>query len=92
MLLKIYLSTVAFTLLSEMLVTAKAQFKGFDIMKHQLLCTIICSSLPLANLVVFFSNIQMLFMKNDNFIINYLYIKRSIDEISIKEEEDDRNL
>ena len=89
MLLKIYLSTVAFTLLSEMLVTAKAQFKGFDIMKHQLLCTIICSSLPFANLVVLFSNIQMLFMKNDNFIVNYLYIKRSIDELSENKEDEE---
>ena len=89
MLLKIYLGTVAFTLISEMLVTAKAQLKGFDLMNHQLLCTIICSSLPLANLVVLFSNIQMLFMKNDNFIGNYLYIKRSIDELSEKKEDEE---
>ena len=89
MIFKIYLDTVAATLLSEMLVTAKAQLKGFDIMNHQLLCTIICSSLPLANLVVLFSNIQMLFMKNDNFIVNYLYIKRSIDELSENKEDEE---
>ena len=89
MIFKIYLGTVAVTLLSEMLVTAKAQLKGFGLMNYQLLCTIICSSLPLANLVVLFSNIQMLFMKNDNFIVNYLYIKRSIDELSENKEDEE---
>ena len=90
---KIYAATVAVTLLSQMLTTARAQIHGISLGDNELLNTIILAVLPLANLVIAFDNLIMLFRSKPQFILRYMFVRSRLDEITIiknKDEEDDK--
>ena len=78
---KAYLFIVIATMISEMWVVARADIIGLPRNQHQTLCTIFCSFLPAGNVIVLLANIRLIFMKRENFIINYLYAKLDVDEI-----------
>ena len=88
---RIYSATVAVTLLSQMLTTARAQIHGIPLGDNELINTIILAVLPLANLVIAFDNLIMLFRSKPQFILRYMFVRNRLDEITIiKDEEEDK--
>ena len=93
MIFRVYAATVAVTLLSQMLTTARAQIHGIPLGDNELLNTIILAVLPLANLVIAFDNLIMLFRSKPQFILRYMFVRNRLDEITIikeKDEEEDK--
>ena len=88
---RVYAVTVAATLLSQMLTTARAQIHGISLGDNELINTIILAVLPLANLVIAFDNLIMLFRSKPQFILRYMFVRDRLDEITIiKDEEEDK--
>ena len=88
---RVYAATVAVTLLSQMLTTARAQINGIPLGDNELLNTIILAALPLLNLVIAFDNLTMLFSGRTKFILRYMFVRDRLDEITIiKDEEEDK--
>ena len=88
---RVYAATVAVTLLSQMLTTARAQIHGISLSDDELLHTIILAALPLLNLVIAFDNLTMLFNGRTKFILRYMFVRDRLDEIIIiKDEEEDK--
>ena len=88
---RVYAATVAVTLLSQMLTTARAQIHGIPLSDDELLSTIILAVLPLLNLVIAFDNLTMLFSGRAKFILRYMFVRDRLDEITIiKDEEEDK--
>ena len=87
--LRFYLLTVAATLLSQMLTTARAQIHGIPLGDHELLNTIILAVLPGRNLVIAFSNLTMLFNSRTKFILKYMFVRDRLDEIRIENDKED---
>ena len=87
--LRFYLLTVAATLLSQILTTARAQIHGIPLGNNELLNTIISSALPLLNLVIAFDNLTMLFNGRTKFIFRYMYVRNRLDEINIVDDKEE---
>ena len=92
---RVYAATVAVTLLSQMLTTARAQIHGIPLGDDELLSTIILAALPLLNLVIVFDNLEMLFRGRTKFIYKYMFMRDRLDEITTitiddKDKEDDK--
>ena len=85
---RVYAATVAVTLLSQMLTTARAQIHGIPLGDNELLNTIILAALPLLNLVIAFDNLIMLFRSKPQFILRYLFVRNRLDEVTIIKKED----
>ena len=86
---RIYAATVAVTLLSQMLTTARAQIHGIPLGDHELLNTIILAIFPGGNLVIAFDNLIMLFRGRTKFILRYMYVRNRLGEIKIVDDEED---
>ena len=86
---KIYAATVAATLLSQMLTTARAQIHGISLSDDELLHTIILAVLPLLNLVIAFDNLTMLFNGRTKFILRYMFVRDRLDEIKIVDDKEE---
>ena len=84
---RVYAATVAVTLLSQMLTTARAQIHGISLGNDELLSTIILAALPLLNLVIAFDNLIMLFRSKPQFISRYMFVRGRLDEITIIKDE-----
>ena len=84
---RVYVATVAATLLSQMLTTARAQIHGIPLEDNELINTIILAVLPLANLVIAFDNLIMLFRSKPQFILRYMFVRNRLDEITIIKDE-----
>ena len=92
---RVYAATVAATLLSQMLTTARAQIHGIPLGDNELIITIILAALPLLNLVIAFDNLEMLFRGRTKFIYKYMFMRDRLDEITMitiddKDKEEDR--
>ena len=85
---RIYSATVAVTLLLEMLTTLRSQIHGIPLGDNELINTIILAVLPLANLVIAFDNLIMLFRSKPQFILRYMFVRNRLDEITIIKKED----
>ena len=85
---RVYAATVAVTLLSQMLTTARAQINEIPLGDDELLNTIILAALPLLNLVIAFDNLIMLFRSREMFILRYMFVRSRLDEITIIKDED----
>ena len=89
MIFRVYAATVAVTLLSQMLTTARAQIHGIPLGDNELLNTIISSALPLLNLVIAFDNLTMLFNGRTKFILRYMFVRDRLDEIRIENDKEE---
>ena len=89
LIIKAYFLTVIATMISEMWVVARADIIGLPRNQHQTFCTIFCSFLPAGNVIMLLANVRLIFMKRENFIINYLYAKLDVDEIKIEEKDEE---
>ena len=88
---RVYAVTVAATLLSQMLTTARAQIHGIPLGDNELINTIILAVLPLANLVIAFDNLTMLFSGRTKFILRYMFVRDRLDEIkTVDDKEEDK--
>ena len=85
---RVYAATVAVTLLLEMLTTLRSQIHGIPLGDNELINTIILAVLPLANLVIAFDNLIMLFRSKPQFILRYMFVRNRLDEITIIKNED----
>ena len=86
---RVYSLTVAVTLLLEMLTTLRSQIHGIPLGDNELINTIILAVLPLANLVIAFDNLIMLFRSKPQFILRYMFVRSRLDEITIIEDKDE---
>ena len=86
---RIYSLTVAVTLLSQMLTTARAQINDIPLSDDELLHSIILAALPLLNLVIAFDNLTMLFNGRTKFILRYMFVRDRMDEIKIVDDKED---
>ena len=86
---RIYAATVAVTLLSQMLTTARAQIHGIPLGDHELLNTIILAIFPGGNLVIAFDNLTMLFNGRTKFILRYMFVRDRLDEIRIENDKEE---
>ena len=86
---RVYAATVAVTLLSQMLTTARAQIHGIPLGNDELLNTIILAALPLLNLVIAFDNLIMLFRSKPQFILRYMFVRSRLDEIKIADDKEE---
>ena len=86
---RVYAATVAITLLSQMLTTARAQINDIPLGDNELLNTIILAVLPLLNLVIAFDNLTMLFNGRTKFVFRYLFVRDRLDEIKIVDDKED---
>ena len=86
---RVYAATVAVTLLSQMLTTARAQIHGIPLGDHELLNTIILAIFPGGNLVIAFDNLTMLFNGRTKFILRYMFVRDRMGEIKIVDDEED---
>ena len=84
-----YAATVAVTLLSQMLTTARAQIHGISLSNDELLHTIILAALPLLNLVITFDNLIILFNGKTKFILRYMFVRDRLDEIKIVDDKEE---
>ena len=84
---RVYAATVAVTLLSQMLTTARAQINDIPLGDNELLHTIILAALPLLNLVIAFDNLIILFRSKPQFILRYMFVRSRLDEITIIKDE-----
>ena len=89
LIVRIYATTVAVTLLSQMLTTARAQINDIPLGDDELLHTIILATLPLLNLVIAFDNLIMLFNGRTKFILRYMFVRDRMDEIKIVDDKED---
>ena len=89
MIFRVYAATVAVTLLSQMLTTARAQIHGISLSDDELLHTIILAALPLLNLVIAFDNLTMLFNGRTKFILRYMFVRDRLDEIRIENDKEE---
>ena len=86
---RVYAATVAITLLSQMLTTARAQINDIPLSDDELLHTIILAALPLLNLVIAFDNLTMLFNGRTKFILRYMFVRDRSDEIKIENDKEE---
>ena len=86
---RVYAATVAVTLLSQMLTTARAQIHGIPLGDHELLNTIILAIFPGGNLVIAFDNLTMLFNGRTKFILRYMFVRDRMSEIKIVDDKED---
>ena len=84
----IYAATVAATLLLEMLTTLRSQIHGIPLGDCELINTIILAVIPLANLIIAFDNLTMLFRSKPQFILRYMFVRNRLDEVTIIKKED----
>ena len=89
LIVRIYSATVAITLLSQMLTTARAQINDIPLSDDELLHTIILAVLPLLNLVITFDNLTMLFNGRTKFILRYMFVRDRLDEIRIENDKEE---
>ena len=86
---RVYAATVAVTLLSQMLTTARAQINDIPLSDDELLHTIILAALPLLNLVIAFDNLTMLFSGRTKFILRYMFVRDRLGEIRIENDKEE---
>ena len=87
--LKIYLATVAITLAAQAMTTAKAQIIGIPMNGTELAKAIGCAILPIANLIVAYDCLTMMFNRKGRFAYRYMYVHGRLDEITIKKDKEE---
>ena len=84
---KVYLATMAITLVSDMLVTTRSQYYGLSIKRGAALVAIMIAAIPIANLIVAYDNFTMLFNKKAKFIVRFMFVKGRLDELRVVDED-----
>ena len=86
---RVYAATVAATLLSQMLTTLRSQIHGIPLGDCELINTIILAVIPLANLIIAFDNLTMLFNGRTKFILRYMFVRGRLNEIEMVDDKEE---
>ena len=86
---RVYLATVAITLAAQALTTARAQIIGIPMNGTELAKAIGCAILPIANLIVAYDCLTMMFNRKGKFAYRYMYVHGRLDEIIIKKDKEE---
>ena len=85
---RIYLATVVITLVAQAMTTARAQIIGIPMNGTELIGTIVCAIIPIANLIIAYDCLTMMFNKKGRFAYRYMYVHGRLDEITIKKDKE----
>ena len=85
---RIYLATVAIALVAQAMTTARAQIIGIPMNGTELIGTIGCAIIPIANLIVAYDCLTMMFNRKGKFAYRYMYVHGRLDEITIKRDKE----
>ena len=85
---RIYLATVAITLVAQAMTTARAQIIGIPMNGTELAKAIGCAILPIANLIVAYDCLTMMFNRKGRFVYRYMYVHNRLHEITIKKDKE----
>lgn len=85
---RIYLATVVITLVAQAMTTARAQIIGIPMNGTELAKAIGCAILPIANLIVAYDCLTMMFNRKGKFTYRYMYVHDRLDEITIKKDKE----
>ena len=85
---RIYLATVVITLVAQAMTTARAQIIGIPINGTELVGTIGCAIIPIANLIIAYDCLTMMFNRKGKFAHRYMYVHGRLDEITIKKDKE----
>ena len=85
---RIYLATVVITLVAQAMTTARAQIIGIPMNGAELVDTIVCAIIPIANLIVAYDCLTMMFNRKGKFAYRYMYVHSRLDEITIKKDKE----
>ena len=85
---RIYLATVVITLVAQAMTTARAQIIGIPMNGTELLGTIGCAIIPIANLIIAYDCLTMMFNRKSRFAHRYMYVHNRLDEITIKKDKE----
>ena len=85
---RIYLATVVITLVAQAMTTARAQMIGIPMDGTELVGTIGCAIIPIANLIVAYDCITMMLNRKGRFLYRYMYVHDRLDEITIKKDKE----
>ena len=86
---KIYLATVAITLAAQAMTTARAQIIGIPMNGTELVKTVGCAIIPIANIIITYDCLTMMFNRKGRFVYRYMYIHDRLDEITIKKDKEE---
>ena len=89
LIIRAYLFIVIATMISEIWVVARADIIGLPRNQCQTLSTIFSSFLPAGNVIVLLANIKLIFMKREDFIVSYLYVKSNAEKAKIEEKDEE---
>ena len=85
---RIYLATVVITLVAQAMTTARAQIMGIQMNGTELVGTIVCAIIPIANLIIAYDCLTMMFNRKGKFVYRYMYVHSRLDEITIKKDKE----
>ena len=85
---RFYLATVVITLVAQAMTTARAQIIGIPMNGTELIGTIGCAIIPIANLIIAYDCITMMFNRKGRFAYRYMYVHSRLDEITIKKDKE----
>ena len=85
---RIYLATVVITLVAQAMTTARAQIIGISMDGTELVGTIVCAIIPIANLIIAYDCLTMMFNRKGRFAYRYMYVHGRLDEITIKKDKE----
>ena len=86
---RIYLATVVITLVAQAMTTARAQIIGIPMNGTELVKTVGCAIIPIANIIITYDCLTMMFNRKGRFVYRYMYIHDRLDEITIKKDKEE---
>ena len=86
---KIYLATVVITLVAQAMTTARAQIIGIPMNGTELVKTVGCAIIPIANIIITYDCLTMMFNRKGRFVYRYMYVHDRLDEITIKKDKEE---
>ena len=86
---RIYLATVVITLVAQAMTTARAQIIGIPMNGTELVKTVGCAIIPIANIIITYDCLTMMFNRKGRFVYRYMYVHGRLDEITIKKDKEE---
>ena len=86
---RIYLATVVITLVAQAMTTARAQIIGIPMNGTELVKTVGCAIIPIANIIITYDCLTMMFNRKGRFVYRYMYVHSRLDEIVIKKDKEE---
>ena len=86
---RIYLATVVITLVAQAMTTARAQIIGIPMNGTELVKTVGCAIIPIANIIITYDCLTMMLNRKGRFVYRYMYVHGRLDDITIKKDKEE---